>query len=191
MSALLRNFFVSLLLLSPLVACAQSWGVTQLMNAMAQVSGHQGRFTEKKTVALLKAPLESGGTLTYRRPSYVEKHVLTPQDETIAVDGDELTWQNNATGKKRKLRLQSNPALAALVESIRATLAGDLPTLQRFYEIRLDGTSAKWILTLTPSDEVMRRTLQSMRMEGSGNRLLVVDALEAGGDRSVMQIQHD
>ena len=186
-----RHVLLALLLCSPLAAGAQSWGVPQLMEAMAQVPAHESRFTEKKTLALLKAPLESSGTLSYRRPSYVEKHVLAPQDETLAVDGDELTWQNNATGKKRKLRLQNNLALAALVESIRATLAGDLKTLQRFYEVRLDGTSTKWTLTLTPSDDAMRRTLQSMRVEGSGNRMLVVDVLEAGGDRSVMQIQHD
>lgn len=195
MSARLRIVFLCLLLCplvgAPSAAWAQAWGLPQLMEAMAQVPAHQSRFTEKKTLALLKAPLESSGTLAYRRPAFVEKHVLAPQDETLSVDGDELRWQNNTSGKKRTLRLQSNLPLWAFVESIRATLAGDLKTLQRFYEVRLDGTPARWVLTLTPSDDTMRRTLQSMRIEGAANRMLVVDVLETGGDRSVMQIQHE
>ena len=186
-----RLLLTCMLLLSPLAAKADQWGLPQLMETMAQVSSHQSRFIEKKTLALLKSPLESSGTLAYRRPSFVEKHVLSPQDEVIAVDGDDLTWQNNATGQKRNIRLRSNVPVWAFVESMRATLAGDLKTLQRFYDVRLDGGPGRWTLLLTPSDEAMRRSVQSVRIDGSGNRMMLVDVLEAGGDRSVMVIKHD
>jgi len=82
-------------------------------------------------------------------------------------------------------------ALAALVESVRATLAGDLPALQHYFSIKLEGSPSHWTLTLTPSDNAMRRSVQSMRIDGGGNRVASIDVLESGGDRSVMVIEHD
>lgn len=187
----LRIVLTGLALFAPLAALAEPWGLPQLLDSMAQVPAQQVRFTEKKTLALLKAPLESSGTLAYRRPSFIEKHVLSPQDETLTVEGDNLTWKNNTTQQKRGVRLQNNLLVWAFVESMRATLAGDMKTLQRFYETRLEGTQARWVLYLTPADEAMRRSVQLMRIEGAGNRMMMVDVLEAGGDRSVMVIKHD
>jgi outer membrane lipoprotein-sorting protein len=176
---------------APLFAQAEPWELPQLMAELAQVQSHESRFTETKTLALLKAPVESSGVLSYRRPDHVEKHVLLPKDESISVDGDELTWKDGVSGKKRVLRVQSNAVLAALVESIRATLAGDLPALQHYFSVKLEGAQAHWVLTLTPAEERMRRNVQTMRIEGSGNQVAVVEVLETDGDRSVMVIQHD
>jgi hypothetical protein len=117
--------------------------------------------------------------------------VLAPKDESISVDGDELTWKEGAGGRKRSLRLPDNAVVAALVNSIRATLAGDLPGLQRYFTVKLDGAPAHWALSLTPIDEAMRRSVQAMRIEGSGDRVALIDVLESGGDRSVMTIQGD
>jgi outer membrane lipoprotein-sorting protein len=191
LSSLPATLLAGLIAVSPLPAHAESWDLPQLMAGLAQVQSHESRFTEKKTIALLKAPAESSGVLSYRRPDHVEKHVLLPKDESISVDGDELTWKDGSGGKKRSLRLQNNVALAALVESIRATLAGDLPALQRYFTVTLDGTQTHWVLSLAPTEDAMRRSVQVMRIEGSGNRVSLIDVLETGGDRSVMVIQHD
>jgi outer membrane lipoprotein-sorting protein len=176
---------------APLAHCAESWDLPQLMAGLAQVQSRDSRFTEKKTMALLKAPLESSGVLSYRRPDHVEKHVLQPKDESISVDGDELTWKDGVSGKKRSLRLQDNAVVAALVNSIRGTLAGDLPALQRYFDLKLDGTRASWVLSLTPTEKTMRRSVQAMRIEGSDNQVATVDVQESGGDRSVMVIKND
>lgn len=185
----IRPALFCMLMMLPFMANAEQWELPQLMEAMAQVPAHQGQFTEKKTLALLKTPLESSGTLDYRRPAFVEKHVISPQDETLTVNGDELSWQT--AQQKRKLNLRNNLPVWAFVEAIRATLAGDLKTLQRFYEVRLEGTQARWKLSLTPSDDAMRRRVQSIKIEGADNRMTLVDVLEVGGDRSVMNIKHD
>jgi outer membrane lipoprotein-sorting protein len=191
MSIQMRIVLLILLAGAPLASKAGQWSLPQLMESMAQVSSHQSRFIETKTIAILKTPMESSGTLAYRRPSFVEKHVLSPQNETLTVDGDELTLENNGTKKKRSIRLRNNLPVWAFVEGIRATLAGDLKTLQRFYEIRLEGTQARWVLSLTPADESMRQMVQAIRIEGTDNRMMIVDVMEAGGDRSVMAIKHD
>jgi hypothetical protein len=72
-------------------AHADSWDLPQLMAGLAQVQSNEGRYTETKTIALLKNPIESSGILRYRRPDHVEKLVLQPKDEAIIVDGQQLT----------------------------------------------------------------------------------------------------
>jgi len=172
----------------PLARTAETWDLQQLMAALAQVPARESRYNEKKTLALFKAPAESSGVLSYRRPDHVEKHVLQPKDEAISVDGDQLTW-SGANGRKRSLRLQDNAVAAALVNSIRATLAGDLPALQRYFTVKLDGAQAHWTLALTPIDDALRRNMQSMRIEGSGDHVASIEVLESGGDRSLMSIE--
>jgi len=187
---LLPALLGALLASSTIPALADSLDLPQLMASLAQVQAHESHFTETKTIALLKAPVESNGVLSYRRPDHVEKHVLQPKDESIIVDGDALTWKDGTSGKTRTLRLQSNAVVAALVESIRATLAGDLPALQRFFAVKLDGAAAHWTLSLTPIDSAMQRNVQALRIEGVGNQVNLIDVLETGGDRSVMIIEH-
>jgi len=190
----LRSLFLLLLTLTTAssgLAHAETWDLPQLMAGLAQVQSHEARFTEKKTIAQLKAPVESSGILSYRRPDHVEKHILLPKDESFSIDGDEVSWKDGASGQKRSLRLQNNATLAALVESVRATLAGDLPALRRYFAVKLEGTKMHWTLTLTPAEDTVRRSLKTMRIEGSGNQVAVVDVVEIGGDRSVMVLQHD
>ncbi|HXA48244.1 MAG TPA: LolA-related protein [Burkholderiaceae bacterium] len=181
----------ALLSLSATIAHADAWDLSQLMAGLAQVQSHESRFTETKTIALLKNPIESSGVLRYRRPDHVEKQVLQPKDESIIVDGQQLLWKDGASGKTRTLSLQSNAVLAALVESIRATLAGDLPALQHFFAVKLDGASSHWTLSLTPLDKAMQGKVQTVRIEGSVNHVTLIDVTETGGDHSVMQIQND
>jgi outer membrane lipoprotein-sorting protein len=173
------------------LARADSWGLPQLMASLAQVQTHEARFTEKKTIALLKAPVESSGILRYRRPDHVEKHILQPKEEILVIDGDEVSMQEGAAGKRHSMRLQNNPALEALAESMRATMAGDLSTLRRYFAVKLEGSQAHWTLTLTPAEDTMRRNLKVLNIEGQADQVTQIRVAEVGGDTSVMVLQHD
>ena len=158
----------------------------QLMDLMAQVSARQDRFTETKTLAVLTKPLVLTGTLAYSRPDRVEKHVLTPYEEHLVVQGDQLTLMNK-DGTKR-IGVKSHPLIWSFVEAIRASLAGETEALRRFYHIKVEGTATKWLLTLRPLDPQAASYLTSIRLAGQGNHLAMVEIHEAGGDRSVMTI---
>ena len=165
---------------------ARPLDVPQLMELMAQVTSRQDTFTETKTVAMLTRPLVLTGTLSYARPDRVEKHVLTPYEEHVVVHGDQLTLANRE-GTKR-VGVKSHPLIWSFVEAIRASLAGDVATLRRFYHVKLEGTQKQWILTLRPLDQQAAEYLTSIRLNGDGNRLTAVEIQEAGGDHSVMKI---
>jgi outer membrane lipoprotein-sorting protein len=174
-----------------LPAVGADWGAEQLMQALGAVKSSQARFVERKHVAILNAPLETSGRLVYRAPDRLEKHTLSPQRESLVLEGDLLTFSNPERKQRRTLALQDYPVVWAFVESIRSTLAGDLATLSRFYEVALDGSEREWHLTLKPSDPRVRESVREIRIGGRRETITGIEIIEAGGDRSVMTITRD
>ncbi|MGH8633438.1 MAG: LolA family protein, partial [Burkholderiales bacterium] len=172
-------------------AASAGWGVEQLMRGFSQVQSSTARFVERKHMAILSTPLESSGTLVYTAPGRLEKHTLAPQPASLVLDGDRLTIEHRAGGERRTFALQEHPVIRVFVEGIRSTLAGDLATLARYYEVGLDGGERHWRLTLKPRAQQMLDFVVEMRISGSHNRIHAIEIIEAEGDRSVMTITKD
>jgi hypothetical protein len=181
---------LALVLLVPGLALG-AWDVKALMQEMAQVPSSQARFVETRHLAILTRPLELKGSLRYERPNRISKHVQSPFDELLSVEGDALTLVNKAKGEQRFLSLREQPALGALVESVRATLAGDLAQLERHYKVQLSGAREAWSLRLAPRGAQVRAYVETITIAGSASRVGRIEVLETGGDRSVMTIVHD
>ncbi|CAO3425804.1 LolA-related protein [Azospirillum endophyticum] len=169
---------------------AESWGLEDLFARFAKIASSDARFTETREVGLLTTPLESSGTLTYRRPDLLEKRTLQPEAESLRLDGDRLTL-TRADGASRTLSVSSMPEIQTYVESIRATLRGDVPTVMRFYEVALEGTLQDWRMQLTPRAEEARKIVQRIVIAGREATIRRIEVLQADGDRSVMTIQPD
>jgi len=182
---------LSLLLLAaaPQLA-AQALTSAELMRELAKVEASHATFVETKRSALLKEPLVTRGTLAYRRPASIEKHVLQPYNERFAIEGDVLTLENRR-GRKLKTSVSGAPGLAALVEGIRATRAGDLAALEHHYEVRVEGRRERWTLLLRPTADEVARHVASITVSGTGSRIVRVEIEEASGDRAVMEIQEE
>jgi outer membrane lipoprotein-sorting protein len=172
-------------------AAAADWGVEQLMRELAQVKTARAKFVERKHLAILNAPLESSGTLIYTAPGRLEKHTLAPRQESLVLERDRLTLENKERNQRRTFALQDHPVIWAFVESIRSTLAGDLATLGRFYQVTLDGSERQWRLTLKPVEPDMQNVVSEIRIGGSRNRIGTIEIIETQGDRSVMTIAGD
>ena len=85
---------------------AAAWGLPQLMQSLAQVSATQGKFVERKYLSVLNRPLESSGTLSFRAPDHLEKHTLSPKQESLVLDQGVLVIDSKARNIKRTLVLQ-------------------------------------------------------------------------------------
>jgi hypothetical protein len=177
-------------LLGALPAHAAEWSLDALMDELSARSAGQARFVEKKHLAVLDRQLEQRGELSFER-GRLEKLTLTPKRERVVIDGDVLTIESESRKRPRRLRLQDHPVLWGFVESLRATLTGDLATLQRFYAVELRGPREDWELTLAPRVQAMRAVVEVVRIRGTGRRIERVEVTEALGDRSVMQVFED
>ncbi len=170
---------------------AAPWGIEPLMQQLSAVDHSQARFVERKYLKVLKAPLELSGTLTYTRPGRLEKRTLKPKPETLTVAEDSVILENPARNERRVLKLQDYPVLWGFIESIRATMGGDLKALRRFYRVDLEGGPAQWRLFLAPIDRRMNEVISLIRIDGSQARIDRIEVQEARGDRSVMDIRED
>jgi hypothetical protein len=180
-----------LLGLAPRRAAADAWTVERLMAGLREVATSRAHFVERKYLRVLNQPLKTSGTLAYVAPDKLEKVTLEPKHERLAVEGDQMTMEPGPDGRSRILALHEHPEILAFLESIRATLAGDLATLSRFYAARVEGDEADWRLLLEPKDAKMRELVKWIRIAGSKRSIYTIDTEEADGDRSEMIIIED
>ena len=163
--------------------------VEALMRSMRAVPERRDAFTEERAIPELDLPLPSSGVLLWRAPDRLEKHTTSPIDERLLVEGNRLSYERADRGVRRDFGLDDQPEMRALVEAVRATLAGDLPGLSRHYEIGFDGTpGAEWRLTLTPLSTRVRASVQRILISGRGAQVLAVDT-EGGGGVTRMRLR--
>lgn len=170
---------------------ASSWSLAELMHGMAQVKKSRARFVERKHLSMLKTPLTSSGTLEYIAPDRLEKHTLLPKSEKLTLNHDKLVVQSGDASASRTLSLQEYPSIWAFVESIRSTLAGDIETLNRFYNASLKGSQRQWQLILRPVDSQSKSMVDEILIKGGFDQIDTIEIRESGGDFSVMSISRD
>lgn len=181
----------SLLLLSMLLASTIShaegnWDIDQLMQSLAAIHSGHASFVEKKSIAILDKPIESSGELFYSAPDRLEKRTLKPKMESMLLDKSTLTVEQR--GKRHVLSLQSYPEVAAFIDSIRGTLAGDRKALERAYKLSMEGGEQGWSLALLPIADKMKKVVAKISIAGSGNALRTIEIKQADGDSSFMTI---
>ncbi len=165
--------------------CAD-WDVTRLFESLAAHRPERAAFKEKKFFALLDRPVESSGELQFTPPDRLEKRTVLPKPESVVVEGDMVTLERG--GKRRTMRLSDNQQVAVLVESLRATLAGDLRGLTRTYSAQLEGSPSSWRLLLRPLDPALGTLVERIAFAGDASGVRNVEIFQADGDRSVMAI---
>jgi hypothetical protein len=168
------------------LAAAAPLDVKTLFEGLAHERPGRAAFHEKKYLALLDKPVESSGELVFVPPDRLEKRTIAPRPEIVSVDRSTMTLERG--GKRHTLDLRSNPSVAVLVESIRATLAGDLASLTRTYSVALQGDESRWRLTLRPLDPALATLVERVEIAGTHSRAGSVEIFQADGDRSVMTI---
>lgn len=159
----------------------------QLMQRLAVRRHGHATFVERQFIAILDRPLQSSGELFYDAPDRLEKRTLEPKPESLVLDKGTLSVRRGA--RSYALSIADYPQIAPFIDSIRATLAGDLVALERSYAISIEGAADGWALVLVPRDAKLRALIARIRMTGAGDLIREVTVERADGDRSVMTIR--
>ncbi len=187
-SRVLREVLVALaLMLIPVIGHAAEWDIDQLMHGLSQTRSDHATFIEKKFIAMLEEPVESSGELFYTAPDYLEQRTLKPKPESMILDHDTLVFERGR--QKHNLQLQDYPELAAFIDSIRGTLAGDRKALERSFQLSLDGTVEHWTLQLLPVNEKMQAVVKRIRIAGVGYTVRSIEITQTDDDSSLMLIE--
>jgi outer membrane lipoprotein-sorting protein len=164
-----------------------AFGFNELMGTLAQRRSGEAKFVEQRFVSVLDQTLTYTGTLSFTAPDRLARHTLTPRPESFVVEGNQLTLQRGE--RVRRLALDSVPELAAMVEAMRGTLAGNGAALQRHFKPTVQGAASRWTLTLVPVDFRLLGVVRQLRIDGHHADVRVVELQLADGDRSVMTIE--
>ena len=147
------------------------------------------RFVEVKHMSLLTQPLRLEGTLEFRPPDTLAKHVEMPVTEHYVIEQGQVRVSKPGQGEQVTLALRDLPPLEAFAESLRAPLAGDLEALRRHWRHSLGGSWRHWLLALTPLRPELSGLIRSVTLEGEGDRLTRMTLEETGGDRSILSFK--
>jgi len=163
-----------------------AWDLDQLMKVLAGNRVSRATFVEKKFIAMLDAPVTSSGELLFTPPDRLERRTLKPRPESVILEGGVMTMTRGQ--RQMVLKLQEYPAVGALTESIRGTLAGDREALEKHYTLKLEGNEARWSLVLAPREAKTRAFVLEIRIDGERGEVRTVEIEQSDKDRSVMTI---
>jgi hypothetical protein len=161
-------------------------GLTDLMQRFAERRHGRAAFVERQYLRVLDRPLESSGELFFSAPDRLEKRTLKPKPESLLLEKGTLSVQRG--GRNYTIAARDFPQVAALVDGIRATLAGDLAALELAYTLTYEPVGEDWTLTLVPRASKAAALIARMRIAGHLDAVREVTVLRANGDRSVMTI---
>lgn len=189
-AALATLFAAALPVSAQRAAPAPAWNLQVLMTALRQVRSSTARFVETKYLHLLNQAQRSSGRLIYVAPDRLQKETTEPEPARLTINGDRLTIERQGE-RTREISLHDYSEIGALVESVRATLAGDLPALTRYFTTTLEGNANAWTLTLMPREPRLREMVATIRIQGERTAIRDVQTLEADGDRTDMTVTPD
>lgn len=161
---------------------ASSLTLESLLTTLKENPSRRVKFHETHRMGALTRPLESEGELAFTPPSTLLKEVKSPRAITYRVEGDKVFIDDPQSSLNEVFSLSDTGVLEAFIEAIRAPLAGDLLTLQRFWEPHLGGSFEHWSLTLIPHDPGVKALVHRVTVKGQGGQIIAMSIEEANGD---------
>lgn len=171
----------------------------ELFAQLSTLTGLEATFVETKTMALLRVPLRSEGTLFYMRPGHLLRQVTRPKPSRVLITPDRLELSDSRGA--RTMDLRSRPDVKLFVESFLKVLAGDRAALAKVFDIQFArntpppstqsaGVSAvpEWTLTLTPKAEPLNHIVRKLSLSGNGYAVQRIEVVETKGDQATTEL---
>lgn len=166
-------------------------GARSLLRQFAAMQGLAARFSERKVMTLLAAPMVNEGIVIFRqtrRGPELARHLLEPHASSVVIRRGQLRF-GDARGRET-IELARNPVVSTFVDSFVLVLAGDEAGLRRIYELdfsqqRVSAGVTRWTLRLTPKSAVLARVVESLEVSGVGPHIESMVMKEVGGDQTI------
>ena len=164
---------------------AQSAGnpalVSQIASHLAQAKGVRAQFTQTQTLAAMKQPLVSTGSLLFFRDRGVIWQIDTPYKATYVIT-DAGVVQVDVNGQRVTAHsAQGTRGVAQVSKMMRAMLGGDLSALYSQFDVQAEGSAAQWRMQLTPNQPQIAQSIKGLQMNG-GDYLQSLRITLANGD---------
>ena len=165
-----------------------SVSIDTIMENLGQLTVRRQSFHETYYSGMLITPSFKEGTLIFHPPDRLEKHVRIPTEESFIASENNLLYENPSRGISQSFSLHEYPALATLVEGLRALFSGNKDKLKQFFSISIAGTPENWKLELSPLMQDEEDGVNCIRLAGKHAHLHTIFIQETNGDNSELQL---
>ncbi|OLL30200.1 hypothetical protein BTH42_18790 [Burkholderia sp. SRS-W-2-2016] len=163
--------------------------VSQIAAHLAEPKGVRAQFTQTQTLAAMKQPLVSSGSLLFYRERGVIWQIDTPYKATYVIT-DAGVAQLNAAGQRVGTHsAQGTRGVAQVSKMMRAMLGGDLSALYSQFDVSAAGSAAQWRMHLTPNQPQLAQSIKGLEMSG-GDYLQNLRITLANGDVTQLDFAH-
>ena len=155
--------------------------VSQIAAHLAQAKGVRAQFTQTQTLAAMKQPLVSTGSLLFFRERGVIWQIDKPYKATYVIT-DAGVAEVDANGQRVTTHsAQGTRGVAQVSKMMRAMLGGDLSALYSQFDVEAQGSAAQWRMQLTPNQPQIAQSIKGLAMSG-GDYLQSLRITLANGD---------
>ena len=172
----------------PLPLKEEQVALDRLIKSLAQSTLRERTFHETYYSHMLTTPSQKEGTLLFQPPARLEKHVRIPTEESFIANGDNLLYENPSREISHTFSLQEYPALATLIDGLRALFNGDPEQLRQVFFVSMSGTPDAWGLNLSPRTPHDEDGVDCIRLAGEQTYLHTIEIHETNGDRSTLEL---
>lgn len=167
--------------------------IEKLSKRLALSQHAKGKFTQYRSLKVLKKPLISKGSFIFDAQLGLVWSQETPFKSTLILKDDALI-QIDSSGKQQVSQTRGNQGAGALAQTLptllKALLGGELQTLDEhfnFYLLAAD-PQAPWTLGLIPKDPLMLKAIPQMILEGT-EQISALTLVSANGDTSRIEFE--
>ncbi|MGF6663050.1 outer membrane lipoprotein-sorting protein [Paraburkholderia atlantica] len=155
--------------------------VSQIAAHLAQAKGVRSQFTQTQTLAAMKQPLVSNGTLLFFRERGVIWQIDTPYKATYVITDAGVAKVDASGHRVTTHSAQGTRGVAQVSKMMRAMLGGDLSALYSQFDVSAEGSAAQWRMRLTPNQPQLAQSIKGLDMSG-GDYLQSLRITLANGD---------
>ena len=183
----LITLILSLVLCFP--AFSAELTLKELTAQLSAPTGLRASFSQERTLTGFARTLKAEGTLLVHREHGILWRQRTPFAQDVVLD-ERGILVDDGTGLKAMAQ-SDNPQLQSFAKMLKSLFAGDLSALEQYFTLELTGTSEKWQLTLTPTQEPMNLIFSGLELKGAHYVQEVVLQDKAGDSTKIAFSQLD
>ncbi len=158
----------------------------RLLAARRPIKTMQASFRQKRVIGLLAAAVESKGQLTIVRPGRLRWELHPPDAVTYWIGPEGLAMANR--DGVAKVGKSAAGRFATVLTDLLVMLGGDMAKLRKRYELTVDETDGRLLLTAKPKNKKVSKHIAKLVME-TGKKLWQVkrvEIVEKNGDESII-----
>ena len=159
-----------------------------ILSGFSKIDESTVGFDEQKLLSTHKQPVKLSGSLVYRKPGYLKKHIDRPYEEMLEINGDYLSV-TDYEGFTQQISLQDTPEVYLYVYAFRGMLSGNYQLLNENFRIDFKGKAEDWVIGFVPLVKSDKQILKQIIFAGRHAKISRIEIINRD-DKSTLRL-HD